>query len=147
MQLPRDEERDEQVVRVPEALKMGAASLFDSKVHHGEQARGHHPASCTGTGDEVGLQEDNKPLGRRVGVWVCESETGEVDHVSGNVDACPEDDGPSGGLVERDVLVERNVVIQRRAADEGDEVTADWQQDEDDIDVQDERSTTSDRCR
>lgn len=64
-----------------------------------------------------------------------------------DVDKRPPDNGPGGRLVEGDVLVERNVVVEGRLADEGNEVAADRQQDEDHIDVENERSGTSNSCR
>lgn len=46
--------------------------------------------------------------------------------------------------MEGDVLVEGDEVVERRAADHGDEVAADWEQNEDHIDVKHERSRTGD---
>ena len=51
------------------------------------------------------------------------------------MDDRPEDDGPGGGLVECDVLVEGNDIIQGSLAQQGDEVPANREQDEGDIDV------------
>lgn len=64
---------------------------------------------------------------------ISQGELGEIDHVCGDVNDRPEDDGPGSRLVEGDILVEGNVVVQRGAPDEGYEVAADGQQDEDDI--------------
>ena len=56
----------------------------------------------------------------------------------------PEDDGPGGGLVEGDVLVEGNDVVQRGPAQHGDEVPAYREQDEGDVDMENESGSTSD---
>jgi len=56
----------------------------------------------------------------------------------------PEDNGPGGGLVEGDVLVEGNDVVQGRPSQHGDEVPAYREQDEGGIDVKKESSSTSD---
>lgn len=58
------------------------------------------------------------------------------------MDKRPEDDGPGGGLVEGDVLVEGNDVVQRCPAQHGDEVPAYWEQDEGGIDVKNEGGST-----
>ena len=50
-----------------------------------------------------------------------------------------------GGVrTERDILVEWDDIVKRSAAEDGDEVAADGEQDECDIDVEDERSRTRD---
>ena len=126
VELPVDEEHDEEVVGVPEPLKVGAATLLDGKPNHDTERSSHDPAGNTGAGDEVCGEEGDDHLASGLRVRVRESELGEVHHVRGDVDERPEDDGPSGRLVECDVLVERNVVVERRAADERDEVAADW---------------------
>ena len=59
---------------------------------------------------------------------------------------CEEDDRPCGGLVKGDVLVERNDMVEGCAAEEGDKVAADGEKDEDDVDMEDESSRTSDGC-
>ena len=56
----------------------------------------------------------------------------------------PEDNGPSSRLVESDVLVEGNDVVQGCAAQHGDEVPAYGEQNEGDIDMEDESSSTGD---
>lgn len=47
----------------------------------------------------------------------------------------PKDDRPGGSLVEGDVLVERNDVIQGCLTQQGDEVPANREQDEGDVDM------------
>ena len=146
VQLPVEEEDEEQVVRVPEALKVRATRFLSSVPSHDDKRSGHDPASDTGTGGEVGDEEDDEAVARRSGERVGKGELGEVDHVRGDVDEGEEADAPADGLVERDVLVEGNVVVERRAAEERDEVAADGQEDERDLDVQNERGTTGNRC-
>lgn len=146
MQLPVDEEDDEQVVRVPEPLEVGAATLLNREPDHDSECGGHDPASGSGTGDEVGGDEREELLARRLRVRVDDRELGEVDHVRDDVDDGEDDDGPGDGLVERDVLVEGDERVQRGPAEERDEVAANGEQDERNVDVEDERSGTGDRC-
>lgn len=60
-------------------------------------------------------------------------ELGEVDHVRGDVDE-GEDDRPGDRFVESNVLVERDGVVERCASEEGDEVAADGEEDEGQVD-------------
>ena len=61
-----------------------------------------------------------------------------------DVDNGTNDDSPTCGFVEGDVLVKRNDFIQGGAANEGDEVATDGEEDEDDVHVEDKRSGTGD---
>ena len=61
------------------------------------------------------------------------------------VDNGEEHNRPSGCLVERDVLVERDDLVQGRAPEDRDEVAAHREEDERDVDVQHERGRTRDR--
>ena len=144
MQLPVDEEDDEEVVRVPEPLEVGAATLLDREPDHDPERGGHDPASSSGPGDEVRGNEGEDLLARGLCIGVDHGKLGEVDHVGDDVNDGEDDDGPGDSLVERDVLVERDERVERRPAEEGDEVAADGEQDECDIDVEDERSRTRD---
>ena len=56
----------------------------------------------------------------------------------------PEDDGPGGGLVERDILVEGDDVVQGSLAQHGDEAPAHREQDEGDIDMENKGGSTCD---
>jgi len=49
MQLPVDEEDDEEVVSVPEDLKVGSSSLLDSEPNHDCKGSGHDPTGSTWT--------------------------------------------------------------------------------------------------
>jgi hypothetical protein len=53
-----------------------------------------------------------------------------------------DNNGPGCGNVEGEVLVKGNDLVERGAAEEGDEVAADGKKDEYDIDVQDHGSRT-----
>ena len=147
MELPVDEEDNEQVVGVPEPLKVGATTLLNGEPDHDTQCSSHDPASCTRTSDEVGCDKGDNLLAGGLRVGVNHGELGEVDHVGDNVDNREDDDGPGDGLVERDVLVEGDERVQGRAPEERDEVAADGEKDERDIDVEHERSRTRDGWR
>lgn len=56
----------------------------------------------------------------------------------------PKDDRPGGGLVEGDVLVERDNIVQGCPTQEGDKIPAYREQDEGDVDVKNEGSNPSD---
>lgn len=142
MELPVDEEDDEEVVGVPEPLKVGPAAFLERKPDHHAERDGHDPARRTGTGEEVCTEEDGDPGegGGRDGVL--HGEARKVDHVREDVDGGADDDGPCGRLVKGDVLVEGDDIVERGAAEERDEVAADGKEDEDDVDVEDERGGT-----
>ena len=145
MELPVDEEDDEEVVRVPEPLEVGTAALLDREPDHDTESGGHDPARRTRTSDEVGGDKGKDLLAGRLRVGVNHGKLSEVDHVGDDVDDREDDDGPGDSLVERDVLVEGDERVEGRAPEERDEVAADGQQDERNIDVEDERSGTRDR--
>ena len=54
VELPVDEEDEEQMVRVPEALKVRPTLLLRRKPDHGPQGEPHDPSSDSGAGCEVG---------------------------------------------------------------------------------------------
>ena len=142
MELPVDEEHDEEVVRVPEPLEVGAATLLNREPDHDTEGSGHDPAGSTRSSDKVGSNEGDDLLAGGLGVAVDHRELGEVDHVRDDVDDGEDDDGPGNRLVERDVLVERNERVERGPAEERDEVAANGEQDERNVDVEDESSCT-----
>lgn len=145
VELPVDEEDNEQVVRVPEPLEVRAAAFLNREPNHEAKGDRHNPASGAGAGDEVGCDEREDLLAGRLRVGVDHGKLSEVDHVGDNVHDGEDDDGPGNGLVERNVLVEGDERVQGRAAQQRDEVAANWEEDERDIDVEDERSGTGDR--
>lgn len=124
VELPVDEEDDEEMVGVPELFKVGTASLLHSVPDHDAQSGGHNPASKEGTTDKVGQDELFNHLAGR-GTGNCEDQAREVDNVGQDVDKRANDDGPSSGFVQQEILVKRNDVVEWRAAKERDEVTAD----------------------
>jgi hypothetical protein len=142
VQLPVDEEHDEQVMRVPEHLEAGAAALLHGVPDHDAEDSGHDPAGDTRASGEIRSKERDNFLTDRLGVGVDHRELGEVDHVRGDVHERTGNDRPCRGLVEGDVLVKRNDVVEGGAAQDGDEVAADGKEDEDDIDVENECGRT-----
>ena len=80
MQLPVDEEHDEQVVRVPEALKVGATALLHGVPDHDTERGGHDPASDAGSGREVRSEEgDDDEVETQEGLSEEESDEEEVE--------------------------------------------------------------------
>jgi len=142
VKLPVDEENDEQMVGVPEAFIVSPTPPLNRKPDHNPQAEPHDPSGDTRTSCEVGQQKDNEPLLGRI----CRrnGEVRKVDHVGKGVNDRPEDEGPCGGLVESDVLVEGNDIVQGSPAQHGDEVPAYGEEDEGDIDMKNEGGSTSD---
>lgn len=125
MKLPVDEEYDEQMMRIPEAFKVSTAPLLNREPDHDAKSNCHNPSRRTRAGREVRRKEGNNALPRVSRVRVCHCELVEIDHVSSNVHEREEDNRPSGGFVEGDVLVEGNHVVQRRPPKNRDEVPAD----------------------
>ena len=144
MELPHDEENDEQVMRIPEPLKVGTALLLPGEENHDNKSNGHNPTGPTGSSDDVGLDEDNDALTRVGCIRVERRKFCIVDHVRCDMDKGKECNGPSYCLVEGNVLVEGDDVVQRCATEERDEVTANRQEDEDHVDMEDESGSTSD---
>jgi len=54
---PEDEEDNEEVVHVPEALKVCAPCLFHCREHHGHQRNQHDVSTPSGTRSKVGENE------------------------------------------------------------------------------------------
>jgi hypothetical protein len=135
MELPADEEDDKEVMGIPKVLEVGTFPFLPGEEDHDAKADGHDPPSGTGPSGEVGLEE-----GEELGATCrCRSvgnrEFGKVDHVRENMNDSADDDRPSSGLMEGDVLVKGDDVVQRRATEEGDEIAADGEKDEDDINM------------
>lgn len=138
MQLPIDEKHNKQMVRVPKALKVRPTAFLHRIPHHHAQRKVHNPPGHTRARREVSRKERNDALPRRRRAGIRQREFGEVDHVRDDVHDGEEDDGPGDHFVEGDVLVEGDDVVEWGAPEEGDEVPADGEEDEDDIDVEDE---------
>lgn len=60
MELPQHEERDEQMVRPVEALKVRAPALLDGEEGHDAEEGEHDPAGEEGAGREVGLEREEE---------------------------------------------------------------------------------------
>jgi hypothetical protein len=144
MELPADEKDDEEMVGVPETLKVGAPLLLAGEEDHDGKGGGHDPASEAGPGGEVDIEEsDNLGTACRCG-RVSHRELVKVDHMGEDVHDGADDNGPGCGYVQGDILVKGDDLVKRGAAEEGDEVAADGKEDEDDIDVEDEGGRTGD---
>jgi hypothetical protein len=135
MELPADEKNDEEVVGVPEVFKVGAPLLFAGEKDHNGKDSGHDPASGAGPGGKVCIEEGDKLCTTCRCTRISHRELGEVDHMGNDVHHGADDNGPGCGNVEGEVLVKGNNLIERGAAEEGDEVAADRKKDEYDIDV------------
>lgn len=113
VQLPADEEDDEEMVGVPKLFKpsVRAASAFlDGEPNHDPQGDGHDPSGHAGSGGKVEDEELGKRVRRRV---LCEDdgEHRKVVHMGDDVHGREEDDGPSGGDMELDVVIKGNNVV------------------------------------
>ena len=135
MELPADEEDDEEVMSIPEVLKVGTSPFLRSEIDHDAKGDGHYPPGSAGPGGKVGLEEREELCATCLCGSVGNRELGKVDHVCSDMHGSTEDNGPGGGLMERDVLVKRNDLVKGRATKEGDEIAADREKDEDDINV------------
>jgi hypothetical protein len=140
MELPADEEDDEKVMSIPEVLKVGTFPFLHGEVDHDGKGDGHNPPGSTGPGGKVGLKEGTELCTRCLCGSVGKRELGKVDHVRYNMHDSADDNGPGGGLVEGDVLVEGDELVEGCATKEGDEIAADGEKDEDDINMQDKGS-------
>jgi hypothetical protein len=141
MQLPAKEKDNEKMVGVPELFKstIGPSSaLLNCKPDHDGESGGHDPAGDTGSGREVESQELNRSRSGTSDRGVRACELAEVPHVGTNMDRGKDNNGPRGCDVEFDVVIERNDIVQGRLAEERDEVSADWEKNEDDIEMEDE---------
>lgn len=130
---PENKEDDEQVVRVPEALEIGAARLFDRGGYHGHECSEHHVAGPARSCNKVGKQPAFEAE-----VVLCR-QLSEIVPVGNRVDPGEEDNGPRYGLVESDVLVELYDAIQRGLAGQRDERAADGEQNHCNVEVKSQR--------
>lgn len=81
MELPADEENDEEVMSIPEMLKVGTSPLLRGIVDHDGKADGHNPPGSAGPGGKVGLKEGEELCATCRCRSVGEREPGKVDHV------------------------------------------------------------------
>jgi hypothetical protein len=135
MELPADEENDEEVMGIPEVLEVGTFPFLHGEVDHDGKADGHNPPGSAGPGGKVGLKEGGELCATRLCGSVGERELGKVDHVRSNMHDSAEDNRPGGGLMKGDVLIKWNELVKGCATKERDEVAADGEKDEDDINI------------
>jgi hypothetical protein len=110
---PEDEEYDEHVVRVPEALKVGTARLLGRREGNRHEREQHNVSTPSRAGGKVGEDESHEAQ------LVDGGKLGEVVPMGNGVDPGEEDNGPGDQLVEGDVLVEGDNVVQRRTTGHG----------------------------
>lgn len=137
MELPADEEDDEEVMSIPEVLEVGMFPFLHGEVDHDGKADGHNPPGSARPGGKVGLKEGGKLCATRLCGSVGERKLGKVDHVRYDMHDSADDNRPGGGLMEGDVLVKGNELVKGCATKERDEIAADGEKDEDDINMQD----------
>lgn len=125
---------------IPEPLELGTASLLHSIPHHNTEADQHEPTGPERPNNEVGDDEEFHFFAQGVGIGIGHSQPVKVDNMGQGMYDAPSHNCPCGGLVEGDVLVKRNDIAERGPSEERYEVTADGEENEDDIDVEDERS-------
>jgi hypothetical protein len=142
MELPAHKENDEEMMRVPEALKMSATAFLNGKKYHNAKTGSHDPSSHSRSGSEIGSEECNYDLTSVLCIGICQCKSGEVNHVGDDMDTSPENHGPRRSFVECDVLVKGNEVIQGGTAKDRDEVTANRQQNKDNIDMENKGSSS-----
>lgn len=138
VQRPEEEENDEHVVGVPEALVIRPSRLLDRRHDHAHEGQQHDVARPSRTRCKIGEQPAVEAQ------LVLDGDLGKVVPVGNGVDPGPKDDGPGGGDVESDVLVELDNAVERRLAQEGDEGAADGEEDDADVDMEDKGGRTGD---
>ena len=131
MELPTDEKDNEKVVGIPELLESRPTNLFPGEVNHDSESSCHDPTRDARAGGEIGTKESKDTSAGRG--WRSHGKFVEVDHVRKDMNYGTSDDGPCGCLVKGDVLVERDDVVQWGASEHWDEVAANWEENKDDI--------------
>lgn len=131
---PEQEEDDEEVVHVPETLKVCTTRTFGRRECNSHQTNQHDVATPAGTGGEVGENETHESE------VVVGGEAGQVVPMGNGVNPGEEDNGPGDQLVEGDVLVKGNYVVERRTTGNGDEIPAYREQDKGYVNMEHKRS-------
>jgi hypothetical protein len=145
VELPADKEHDEQVVGVPKLFEstIGRSStLLYREPDHDAKSDRHDPSGHAGSSGKIENEEFDRRVGRGT-LGEYNSEDDKVVHVCYDVYRREEDDGPGGGDMELDVVIEGDDHIERRLSQQRDKVAAYREQDKDHIDVQYERGRTS----
>lgn len=120
---------------------MRTTTLLRREPHHDTKSGSHDPTCQTGASGKVGLQKcTNLRTGARV--WIRACKLIEVHHVSCNVNEGKEHNGPGNELVERNVLIKGYERVERGAAQERYEVSANGKQNEGHVYMEHESSGT-----
>lgn len=135
MELPTDEEDDKEVMSVPKLLEVGTFPFLRGEEDHNAKTDGHDPPSGTGSSGEVGIEEGDDLGATCLCGCVSERKFVKVNHVRSNMHGSANDDRPCGGLMEGKVLVKGDDVVEGCTTKEGDEIAADGEKDEDDINM------------
>jgi hypothetical protein len=138
VELPTDEENDEEMVGVPKLFESSVGTtttLLHGEPDHYTECDGHDPSSDTGASRKIEGEEFVYRMGCSV-LGEVDGEHRKVVHVRYDVYNREEDDGPSSGHMEFDAIVEGDNVIERRLAKKGDKVAANGEEDESDIDME-----------
>ncbi len=85
MELPADEEDDEEVVSIPKVLEISTSPFLRGEVDHNAKADGHNPPGSAGPSGKVGLKEGDKLCATCLCGSVGERKLGKVDHVRENM--------------------------------------------------------------
>lgn len=112
---------------VPEMLEIRSAPLLHRKKHHHCKNRGHCPSSSSRPRGEIDREECCNA--GTSGCIVRHRQAVKIDHVRRDMNGCADDNRPRCGLVESNILVERNDVVEWSAPEERYEVTADGEED------------------
>lgn len=78
------------------------------------------------------------------GIGIYHSQLVEINHVRHDMDHSARNDGPRSGFMQGDTFVEGNNVIKWGATEQRDEIAADREENEDDVDMKNESSCSSD---
>lgn len=92
VKLPVDEEYDEQMMGVPEPLKVRTTPFFRGIEYQDEQTCDHDPSGDAGTCGKVDGKEGTDALACGCRVRVCYGKLVEIDHVRQNMNDGPDDD-------------------------------------------------------
>lgn len=138
---PEDEEDDEHVVGVPESLVVGSSRLLNRSEDHAHERNQHNVSSPAGAGGEVGKQP---AIDSQV---VLNGHLRKVVPVSNGVSPGEKHNRPGRRDVEGDVLVELDNAVQGSLSEQRDEGSADGEENDADVDVEDQRrGSSNDEC-
>lgn len=136
MQRPEEEEDDEHVMRVPEALVVGTSGLLNGRQYHTHESNQHDVAGPSRTSSEIGNEPSVKPE------FILDSNMAKVDPMRDCMNPREEDDRPGSCDVKGDVLVELDDSVKRCAAQKRNQGSANWEENEGDIYVKNESRRT-----